>query len=130
MDETNVYYDQKSSYTYSFEGERSIHIATSGSSNRCTVLLAVTASGIKLPPFIIFKGVRDAAIAGECAARNATNVNIYATVQQNAWIDETLMLEWIDKIWVPYVHKYNSYLMLDHASAHLTREPWLKKTNS
>lgn len=38
------------------EGARSVHIWTTGAEKqRCTVMLAVTADGCKLPPYVIFK---------------------------------------------------------------------------
>jgi hypothetical protein len=54
MDETN--FDQKAGETLASRGDRTIGQAVTGSANRCTVLLAVTMYGGKLPPCIVFKG--------------------------------------------------------------------------
>jgi hypothetical protein len=56
IDETNFDFDQASGETLANPGEKMIGCAVTGSANRCTVLLACTMSGEKLPPCIIFKG--------------------------------------------------------------------------
>jgi transposase-like protein len=56
MDETNLDFDQEAGETLANRGDITIGQAVIGIANRCTVLLAVTMSGKKLPPYIIFKG--------------------------------------------------------------------------
>lgn len=56
MDQTAVFFECKPSKTVNVRGSKTIPIRNSGSnSNRMTVCLAVTLSGKKLPPFVIFK---------------------------------------------------------------------------
>ena len=55
MDETNVDFDMVSSTTFNDMGARSVNVKSTGSSRRCTVILAVTASGIKLKTLVILK---------------------------------------------------------------------------
>ena len=43
-------------------GARTIGMKISGTSGRCTVLLGVSLSREKLPPFIVFKGTSDGQI--------------------------------------------------------------------
>ncbi len=51
---------------------------------RCTVLLGVTLTGEKLPPFIIFKGMPNGRVAQEVYLVDS---NVVCTVQKNAWMD-------------------------------------------
>ncbi|ETW05607.1 hypothetical protein H310_03345, partial [Aphanomyces invadans] len=53
---------------------------------RITVCLAVTASGRKLPPFVVFKGVFSARIEATLPAIFPDGV--FATCQKTAWMDE------------------------------------------
>jgi hypothetical protein len=56
IDETNFDFDKASGETLANRGNKTIGCAVTGNANRCTVLLACTMSGEKLPPYIIFKG--------------------------------------------------------------------------
>jgi hypothetical protein len=56
MDKTNFDFDQEAGETLANCGDRTIGQSVKGSANRCIVLFAVTMSGKKLPPYIIFKG--------------------------------------------------------------------------
>jgi hypothetical protein len=66
MDETNVDFDPSPRATLCQIGERSMNARISGHSGRCTVVLACTMSGIKLPALVIWKGVPDGRIDQEC----------------------------------------------------------------
>lgn len=125
IDETNADFDQPSKTTLSRRGERTIRIASTGSSSRCTVLLGVALDGSKLPPFIVFKGKRSGRIIREVTQRASENgypADCVYSVQDKAWIDEELMLEWIRRVWAPWVQSKNlqqSYLIMDSFKAHL-----------
>jgi hypothetical protein len=56
MDETNSNFDQESGEPLVNHGDRTIGHSVTGSSNHCTVLLAVPMSDKKLAPYISFKG--------------------------------------------------------------------------
>ena len=45
---------------------------------------------------------------------------VVCTVQAKAWMDQERMIEWINKVWLPYVGKNRALLCLDTFSAHLT----------
>jgi len=64
IDETNIYFDMTGSSTLEIQGQHTISIQNTGSSQHCTVLLGVTMDGQKLPPLIIFKGTY--LIVGSC----------------------------------------------------------------
>ena len=125
IDETNADFDQPAKTTLSRPGERTIRIASTGSSGRCTVLLGVTLDGSKLPPFIVFKGSRSGRIIREVtqgAAEFGYPSDCVYTVQPKAWVNQEVMLEWIRRVWIPWVQSQNleqSYLILDSFKAHL-----------
>lgn len=55
-DETLLTFDMSPNTTVSAKGVSSVSIKTTGCEKQCcTVMLAVTADGSKLPPFITFK---------------------------------------------------------------------------
>ena len=56
IDETNVDFDMTGRVTLARRGSRTVSIRSTGSSARVTALLGVTMSGVKLEPFLIFKG--------------------------------------------------------------------------
>jgi transposase-like protein len=56
IDETNIDFDLVSGATLAGCGDRTVACTTTGSYNRCTIMLGVTMDGEKLPPFVIFKG--------------------------------------------------------------------------
>ena len=119
IDETNVDFDQPSSTTLSQRGLRTISVRGTGSSYRCTALLGVTMSGEKLPAFIVFTGTRNGRIireiTGDVCSRGFPST-VVMSVQKNGWMDEELMLEWIERVWKPWLQTKShdmSYLIMD-----------------
>ena len=99
MDETPVYLDLVPGKVIDKRGKKTVHVRTTSSEkNRITATLCCTAAGKLLPPFIVFKGK---------TMRPPKNVHIppgvICTTQSKAWMDEERMLQWIDKVWLPYV---------------------------
>ena len=95
MDETNVYFDMHGEITLARRGERTISVRTTGSNARCTVCLAVSKSGVKLPPLVIFKGKRNGRIVRELT--HYTNSLIYVDWIVDAW--ESITAESIKNTW-------------------------------
>ncbi|KAH8040252.1 hypothetical protein HPB51_009800 [Rhipicephalus microplus] len=66
---------------------RSVHITTGAEKRRCTVMLAVTVDGQKLPPFII------------CTRKTFPKAKfppaIHASVQEKGWMTADLMVDWV-----------------------------------
>jgi transposase-like protein len=123
MDETNIKFDMVGTTTLASRGSRTIAIKTTGSPNRCTVLLAVTMSGQKLPPFVIFKGKHNGRIMRSFANNNNPNFPISQryTCQENAWMDRTVFLHWVEQVWKPFVEGRDdekTYLLMDDFSVH------------
>jgi hypothetical protein len=55
-DQTPLYFDMPTKTTIEGKGENIVIIRTSGcEKQRCTAMLAITADGRKLPPYVIFK---------------------------------------------------------------------------
>ena len=85
--------------------------------NHVAAKLFCCASGMILPPFIIFKGK---------TTRGLKKVQlpkaVVYTVQAKAWIDEKCMIEWINKVWLTYVGKNRALLCLVAFSPHLTKQ--------
>jgi hypothetical protein len=117
MDQTAVYFDSRPSYTIADKGAKTVAIAgTSTGDQRATVFLAVTATGRKLPPFIVYKGVRGGKIEKEFTASkfNYPEGQFYA-VQEKGWTDTEIMLLWVNKVLKPFLAEN----MKDAAFAHL-----------
>jgi len=125
-DETNVYFSPRINSTICERGSRTVSIAHSQSSSRCTVMLGGSIDGKKLPPFVIFTGKRVASApvfqALQQPQKNGYNPSLLYNVQHKAWMDEDLMLYWIDKVWKPYANNIPgpTMLILDMFQAHLT----------
>eukprot|EP00644_Phytophthora_capsici_P010202 jgi/Phyca11/120428/e_gw1.41.340.1 len=89
MDETAVYFEDARTHTVDEVGARHVVIRSTGfSSMRITAALAVTASGKKLPPCLIWKRKTRGSIerVGGC----------YVAYQERAWVDQDLLLNWLD----------------------------------
>lgn len=116
MDETPVFLDLLPSKVVDVKGKKTIRVRTTASEkNRITAVLCITASGKLLPPFVIFKGktLRPLKKVG-------VPDGVFCCTQVKAWMDETKMIEWINKVWSPYVSGKPALLSLDTFSAHFT----------
>jgi DDE superfamily endonuclease len=122
IDKTNIEFDTIGSTTLADQGSRTVSLRSTGSSSRCTVLLRVTLSVEKLPPFIIFKGKPNGQIAHKWTGTTGyPSTSIYA-VQGKAWIDERTFLLWIEKVWQSSSSlKPHSYLIMDESTVHLRK---------
>ena len=100
-------------------GSRTVSVRSTGSSNRVSVLLGVTMSGIKLKPFLIFKGKPEGRIIREFSQLKYPDGYIY-TVQEKAWIDEASFGVWIEKVWRLFCEdKPATYLIMDQCKVHM-----------
>lgn len=81
MDETPMRFELPATTTLEFSGNRTVPISSCGGDKQSfTVVLAVKAHGEKLPPTVIFKGVRQLQI--EFPRR------MQVSVHKKAWMDE------------------------------------------
>ena len=98
------------------KGKKTINVRTTASEkNRITATLCCTASGKMLPPFVVFKGKTKRGIK-----KVPVPHGVVCTTQAKGWMDEERMLEWIQKVWAPYVDGNRALLSLDTFSGHLT----------
>ena len=102
MDQTPVPFTYNSKHTLELVGCQTVHVRKSTSdTKRATFAMTVTASGKMLQPLLIFKGVSQGRIE-QREFPTYPNEIVYA-VQGNAWMDETVMLMWVEKVIKPYV---------------------------
>jgi hypothetical protein len=104
MDETNVDFDPSPRTTLSRIGERSVNECINGHSGQCTVILACTMSGIKLPAMVIWKGVPDGRIDRECHGPLFAHDNVKHAVQVRGWVDSDKYQMWVREVLVPYLN--------------------------
>ena len=82
MDETPMRFELPSSRTLEFSGSRTVPVKSCGAEKRSfTVTLAVAADGSKLPPAVIFKGVRT---PRDLAIPDSVRVSFH----KKGWMDE------------------------------------------
>ncbi len=115
MDEVPVFYDMCRKSTYNFKGDRSVPIVrTNGQKKRLTVCLCISSDGRKLPVYIIFKRKK-------LKTEYPYMRNIIATSNENGWITEKLMGDWIKKIWNRTILNPSQLkmLILDKCSSHV-----------
>ena len=118
MDETPVYFDMAGSTTINVKGAKTVQIQTTGNEkNQFICVLAITADGNKLPPMIIFKGVRTPANLPK---------GVVVCMHKKAWMDKHLMCEWIDQIWnkcpgISTASKPTSLLVMNSFEGHKTK---------
>lgn len=125
MDETPLYFDNVPNRTVEQVGAKSVKVRTTGGEKkRCTVVLGITHTGEFMKTMVIFKGKRKLKL-------NHPD-NIIVRVQEKGWMNEQLMLEWIDLCLRPHTDRRPSMLVLDSFRGHLTSEvsEAMKKTNT
>eukprot|EP00644_Phytophthora_capsici_P006784 jgi/Phyca11/5825/fgenesh1_pm.PHYCAscaffold_8_\ len=89
-DETAVYFEDPRRQTVDVTGARHVVLKSTGfASMRITAVLAVTASGRKLPPLIVWKGANP---DGSVERIGYT----YVAYQKRAWVDSQLLIKWLD----------------------------------
>jgi hypothetical protein len=83
-------------------GKKTVIIRTStNDTRRATVALTITAAGNQLVPMVVYKGTENCTIMKRELQHHHPTC-IYET-QENAWIDERVMLRWVEDVLVPYV---------------------------
>jgi hypothetical protein len=102
MDQTPVYFAMSAKRTLEAIGTKTIHIRTTAEeTKRATVAVTIAADGTLLPSMIVFKGAPKGRIAKfEFASYPTTN---HYRCQENAWMDEAVMVAWVDEVLAPYV---------------------------
>jgi hypothetical protein len=68
-----------------------------------TVAVTITADGTLLPSTLIFKGKPDGPIAKKEFPSGVYPATHFYKCQENAWMDEEVMIAWVNKVLAPYV---------------------------
>lgn len=116
-DQTPVYFDMPSSTTVDKKGAKSVSVKTSGGEKqRCTVMLAATADGRRLPPYIIFK--RKTLPKNVIFPRT-----VIVRANEKGWMHNELVEEWVKLVWEKRpgaLLRLPSMIVLDSYKGHLT----------
>ena len=132
IDETPIFFEMTTDKTYNKKGAKVVSIETKGNEKKLiTCVLAVSASGKKLIPTLIFKGGRDGNL--EARYKNldcVKNKKIVIYFQYNAWCDESIFKKWVKDVYLVYEEeeiKKRCILIMDKAPSHIYRSKYLEK---
>lgn len=113
--------------TFEKKGAKKVSVKKFKTTSKASALLAVSLSGEKLIPFIVF-----IALAKEGKVKKETDEydkrNVYG-VSPKGFSDTTIMVEWVEKCLKPYVLEHGggegsgklTVVMMDNFNAHLTK---------
>lgn len=117
-DETPVWFDMPSNTTVTEKAAKQVKLLTTGNEHsRFTVMLACTADGKKLPPYIIFKR--------KTLPKEDFPRDVIVRASEKGFMNESLMLEWIRLVWnrrPGALFQRPSMLVLDSYRGHLTAD--------
>ena len=116
-DQTPLTFDLPADTTITHKGASTVTIKTTGNEkNRFTVMLACTADGGKLPPYVVFKR--------KTMPRLNFPKGIVVQVHPNGWFDDRITKDWLNRVWVrrPGAGLNRSLLVLDAFRCHKTQE--------
>ena len=102
MDQTPVPFSYSLKKTLEVVGRQTIHVRKSQSNTkRATFAMTITASGRVLPPLVVFKGRPGGRI--EQTEFSTYHQGMHYACQDNAWMDEWVILLWVEQALEPYV---------------------------
>ncbi|CAI7883600.1 unnamed protein product [Closterium sp. NIES-54] len=120
-DQTPLWLEMPATTTVEQTGVKSVPIRSAGyQKERVTVMLACTATGEKLKPWVFFK--RKTLPKGDFPN------NVVVGCQANGWMEATGVIQWLDEGVVPFlkpkfgVQSRSAMLVLDSYRGHLTKE--------
>ena len=129
MDEEPLTFDLPLTRTVNKKGESSITLRTNGHERtNFTCVLGCTASGVKLPPMVIFKRIT--------MPKEKIPNGISFKVNKKGWMMESVMKEWLNECYVKrpggFFRQKKALLVLDSMRAHITDnvKAAIKSTNS
>ncbi|CAI7781677.1 unnamed protein product [Closterium sp. NIES-53] len=95
-DQTPLFLEMLAERTLEMKGARTVHVRSAGyEKERITVMLAVTASGLKLPPYVVFKR--------KTIAKVPIPAGVVVRAQDKGWMDESLVQDWITQVMVSFL---------------------------
>jgi len=83
---------------------------------RSTLALAVTASGDVLRPTLILKRTTPYYLQGD------NDISLLVLNSKKGWMDENNMVDWIDKVLMPYVQDAEALLIMDSYESHISNK--------
>ncbi|CAF1083963.1 unnamed protein product [Brachionus calyciflorus] len=111
MDETSIYLDCPSKYSYATKGDKRVKVDTHGGEMvRMSACFAANAFGEKLPIYVLIP--RKDELPGYIPLQN-----VIIMYKQSATFNEDVEIDYIDKV---FSEKEGSDLFLDSARCHLT----------
>ncbi|CAI7833602.1 unnamed protein product [Closterium sp. NIES-54] len=120
-DQTPLFLEMPVERTLEMKGARTVHVRSAGyEKERVTVMLAVTASGLKLPPYVVFKR--------KTIPKVPIPAGVVVCAQDKGWMDESLVQDWITQVMVPFLKPLRestgrcreALVVLDSYRGHLT----------
>ena len=125
FDETNLDFSVDGGPTLNSKGADTVAVKAGKSSDRATGFVGVSMTGECFTPYIIYKGTDKATgrVHREFKSpKFSYPAGMEYAVQDKAWMDETRMLDWVERIWKPWAatKKGTTYLLMDEFSAHMT----------
>ncbi|EGZ07531.1 hypothetical protein PHYSODRAFT_528566 [Phytophthora sojae] len=116
MDETVVYFEDARKQTIQVRGARHVVAKSTGfASMRVTAAMAVTTSGVELPPLGIWKHKKGSRPVTKQGA-------VYVGYQPKAWVDSDLLCNWIDVVFTPVLQADGKAIIWDSMRAHLSKK--------
>lgn len=129
MDEVPLTFDLPLTRTVNKKGESSVTLKTTGHERtHFTCVLGCTASGVKLPPMVIFKRIT--------MPKEELPRGLVIKVNQKGWMVEGLMKEWLAECYAKrpggFFRLKKALLVLDSMRAHITDsvKEAIRSTNS
>uniref|UniRef100_A0A3Q3DKQ0 M-phase phosphoprotein 8 n=1 Tax=Hippocampus comes TaxID=109280 RepID=A0A3Q3DKQ0_HIPCM len=129
MDEVPLTFDLPLTWTVNQKGDSSVILKTGGHERtHFTCVLSCAASGLKLPPMIIFKRLT--------MPKEKFPKEIVVKVDHKGWMSESLMKEWLTECYSKrpggFFHRKKALLIMDSMRAHITDsvKAAIKSTNS
>ena len=121
-----------STRTFEVIGKKTIHICMStNDTKRVTVAVTITADDTLILSTLVFKGKPNGRIATKEFPSGVYPATHFYKCQENAWMDEDVMIAWVNKVLAPYVAMAPDHvipvLILDRGQNYSERveEAWL-----
>ena len=117
MEDKLTYIDMLAIRTVDIKGTRTVELHHIGHlKSRFTTVLTIAANGYRLQSFLILRKLKR-------PPRNLiTNNNIVVTASDSGFMDEDIMVDYMNKIIIPYIGSNKCLLVLDDYRAHKTEQ--------
>ena len=107
-DQTGIHYVPVSSWTMAKEGSKRVEITGIDDKRQLTAVFAGTMAGDFLPPQLVYQGK-----TSKCLPSIKFPSDWHITFTENHWSNEATMVDYLEKVLVPYVERKREELKLD-----------------